>query len=217
MSLAWQVGQGTQNPWCPHPGAPLIRQVTAFVALLALDTARLEAGRLDLMPFLSLPAPSPASAKRKRRAAAAGEGGGGSKAPRARSYGGVDPLLDGEFDLGDTDDEPMLQVPFVPQSCRTLYVMLERPVTESNVTPPYDPHEPCAPIGLIHSDHRRFPALCPRVHTSAVPSLVHEAGPRPPAVEEAGATRSVARIHNRSVRVRRRLISVNLIDKCEPD
>ena len=76
------------------------------MALLALDTARLEAGRLDLLPCLALPYPS-SSHKRGGRVRGRGGSGGGAQALRSRNYGGIDPLAEKELEEAE---EPLLQV-----------------------------------------------------------------------------------------------------------
>ncbi len=86
-------------------------QVTAFVALLAMDTARIEQRRLDLLTCVVLPEPGSGGRRRRRRQQDDGDAKAGSElssaaAPRARSYGGtLDPLVEREL-----DSEPLLQV-----------------------------------------------------------------------------------------------------------
>ena len=88
---------------------------------MALDTARLEAGRLDLLPCLTLPAPSPQ--RRKSRYAAGREGGALGEPLRAsRNYGGIDPLGD-ELEEEEPDREPIIKV-----KADNLKMQLESPV-----------------------------------------------------------------------------------------
>lgn len=121
--------------------------MTAFVALLALDTARIEEGRLDLLPCFRLPAPSPL--QRRVKGASYGKEGELGRALRARNYGGVDPLGDDEFE--DQEEEPLLQV-------RTLVPgEMKRLVLAAGVVQRCIPSEFGCPARIITPCLRSFP------------------------------------------------------------